>query len=135
MIEVRDITVKYGECEVLRDVSLSLNEGSIIALLGANGAGKTTLIRALNGTLPLASGEIDLDGKDLSSLSRREIAENIAVVAQENETRFPVTVLAVVLRIAAVPGDLGLQVRDRRLALVRAGVEQRGVARIVDICG
>ena len=97
MIEVRDITVKYGECEVLRDVSLSLNEGSIIALLGANGAGKTTLIRALNGTLPLASGEIDLDGKDLSSLSRREIAENIAVVAQENETRFPVTVLEFVL--------------------------------------
>ena len=97
MLEVRDITVKYGESEVLRDVSLSLNEGTIIALLGANGAGKTTLIRALNGTLPLASGEIDLDGKDLSSLSRREIAENIAVVAQENETRFPVTVLEFVL--------------------------------------
>ena len=97
MLEVRDIKVKYGESEVLRDVSLSLNEGTIIALLGANGAGKTTLIRALNGTLPLASGEIDLDGKDLSSLSRREIAENIAVVAQENETRFPVTVLEFVL--------------------------------------
>ena len=97
MLEVRDIKVKYGESEVLRDVSLSLNEGTIIALLGANGAGKTTLIRALNGTLPLAGGEIDLDGKDLSSLSRREIAENIAVVAQENETRFPVTVLEFVL--------------------------------------
>ena len=97
MLEVRDITVKYGESEVLRGVSLSLNEGTIIALLGANGAGKTTLIRALNGTLPLASGEIELDGRRLSSLSRREIARNIAVVAQENETRFPVTVLEFVL--------------------------------------
>ena len=97
MLEARDITVKYGESEVLRDVSLSLNEGTIIALLGANGAGKTTLIRALNGTLPIASGGIELDGRDLGALSRREIAKNIAVVAQENETRFPVSVLEFVL--------------------------------------
>jgi iron complex transport system ATP-binding protein len=55
------------------------------------------LIRALNGTLPISSGEIDLDGKPLAAMSRREIAANIAVVAQENETRFPVTVLEFVL--------------------------------------
>ncbi|MEO6049958.1 MAG: ABC transporter ATP-binding protein [Pyrinomonadaceae bacterium] len=97
MLEVWDITIRYGERDVLRDVSLSLRDGSIIALLGANGAGKTTLIRALNGTLPLAGGEIELDGCQLSGLSRREIARNIAVVAQENETRFPVTVFEFVL--------------------------------------
>ena len=97
MLEVRDITVSYGNSEVLRDVSLSLHGGEVIALLGANGAGKTTLIRALNGTLPIAGGEIVLDDRSLSSLSRREIARNIAVVAQENETRFPITVLEFVL--------------------------------------
>ena len=97
MLHVREITVKYGDRDVLRDVSVTLSGGEIIVLLGANGAGKTTLIRALNGTLPLATGEIELAGVNLTSLSRREIAKSIAVVAQENETRFPVTVLEFIL--------------------------------------
>ena len=97
MLKARNITIKYGSCEVLRDVSFDLKTGEIIALLGANGAGKTTLIRALNGTLPVSTGEIMLDCKAISAFSRREIAQNIAVVAQENETKFPVTVLQFVL--------------------------------------
>src|SRR5260221_239321 len=105
MLEVKDISVSYGEREVLRDVSLTLREGEIIALLGANGAGKTTLIRALNGTLPVSRGEIELDGHGLSGLSRREIARNIAVVAQANETRFPITVLEFVLSGRFVHGN------------------------------
>ena len=105
MLEVKDISVSYGERAVLRDVSLILRGGEIIALLGANGAGKTTLIRALNGTLSVSSGEIALDGLSLASISRREIARNIAVVAQENETRFPVTVLEFVLSGRFVHGN------------------------------
>ena len=97
MLEVRDITIGYGVCEVLRDISLTLKSGEIVALLGANGAGKTTLIRALNGTLPVSKGEMFLDDKLFASFSRREIAQRIAVVAQENETKFPVTVLEFVL--------------------------------------
>lgn len=104
MLEVRDISVGY-ECQVLNGVSFDLRDGEIIVLLGSNGAGKTTLIRALNGTLPILSGEISLDGKMLASLSRREIAANIAVVAQENETRFPVTVLEFVLSGRFVHGN------------------------------
>lgn len=105
MLEVRDISVSYSEREVLRDVSLTLRGGEIIVLLGANGAGKTTLIRALNGTVATAGGEIMLGGRDLGNLSRREIARNIAVVAQENETRFPVTVLEFVLSGRFVHGN------------------------------
>ena len=97
MLKARNITIKYGSCEVLRDVSFELKTGEIVAVLGANGAGKTTLIRALNGTLPVSTGEIMLDRKAISAFSRREIAQNIAVVAQENETKFPVTVLQFVL--------------------------------------
>jgi iron complex transport system ATP-binding protein len=97
MLEARNIAVAYGEGVVLDDVSMCLEPGTIVALLGANGAGKTTLIRALNGTLPLAAGDIALDGKSLAKLSRREIARSIAVVAQENETRFPITVMEFVL--------------------------------------
>ncbi len=97
MLEVKDISVSYGERAVLRDVSFELAEGQIVVLLGANGAGKTTLIKALNGTLPTSAGDVRLDEHSLASISRREIAKNIAVVAQENETRFPVTVLEFVL--------------------------------------
>lgn len=97
MLEVRSITVKYGPAEILRDISFELKSGEIIAVLGPNGAGKTTLIRALNGTLPVSAGGISLDGKPLAGFSRREIAQAIAVVAQENETKFPVSVLQFVL--------------------------------------
>jgi iron complex transport system ATP-binding protein len=105
MLDVHNISVSYGDREVLRDVSLNLREGEIIVLLGANGAGKTTLIKALNGTLPVSKGEISLDGRSIISISRREIAWNIAVVAQENETRFPVTVLEFVLSGRFVHGN------------------------------
>ncbi len=97
MLTIHKISVSYGERAVLRDVSFDLNDGRIIVLVGANGAGKTTLIKVLNGTLPTSAGEIQLDERRLTSISRREIAKNIAVVAQENETRFPITVLEFVL--------------------------------------
>src|SRR3569623_2075130 len=97
MIEARDISVTYGERAVLASVSFALNNGEVLTLLGAIGAGKTTLVRSLNGAVALSAGEIVLDGRTLTSLSRREIASRVAVVAQENETRFPVTVLEFVL--------------------------------------
>ncbi len=105
MLEVRNISVQYDGREVLRDILFELKAGEIVALLGANGAGKSTLIRALNGTVPIAAGEISLDGRPMRDLSRREIARNIAVIAQENETRFPVTVLEFVLSGRFVHGS------------------------------
>lgn len=105
MIEAKDISVSYGEREVLSDISFELLGGEVIALLGANGVGKTTLVRSMNGTVPIASGTIELNGRSIGALSRREIAANIAVVAQENETRFPVTVLEFVLSGRFVHGN------------------------------
>src|SRR5215213_7479879 len=97
MLEVRNISVAFSERTIIDDVTLELCGGEIVALLGPNGAGKTTLLRSLNATVPLKSGTIMVKGIPLGSLSRREIAKNIAVVAQENETKFPITVLAFVL--------------------------------------
>jgi iron complex transport system ATP-binding protein len=97
MLDVQNISVEYGSREILREISFTLKSGEIIALLGANGAGKTTLIRALNGTIPLSTGEILLEGKELGEYSRREMSRKVAVVAQENETKFPVSVLQFVL--------------------------------------
>ena len=97
MLEVQNISINYGDYAIVRDVSLNLEAGKTIALVGANGAGKTTLLKSLNASLSLATGAIRLDGRDLNAYSRGEIARRIAVVAQETETRFPVSVLEFVL--------------------------------------
>src|SRR4051812_26134262 len=97
MLAANNISVRYNRHNALENVSFALKEGQIVALLGPNGAGKTTLIRALNSTVPTASGGITLGDRNILKLSRREIARQISVVAQENETRFPVTVLDFVL--------------------------------------
>ena len=97
MLEVQNISVGYGVCEVVKDVSFTLPRERILAIVGANGAGKTTLLKSLNGTMPLLKGEIRLNEKPLKEYSRRETAREITVIAQENETKFPVTVLDFVL--------------------------------------
>jgi iron complex transport system ATP-binding protein len=97
MIRVNNIGVRFGRRDVISNVSFELNDAEILALLGPNGAGKTTLIRALNRTVPISSGEIFIGSSSISTLSRREIARQIAVVSQENETKFPLSVLEFVL--------------------------------------
>ena len=97
MLEARNITVCYGSCAVVADVSLRIAPGTVTAIAGPNGAGKSTLLRALNGTLTPSQGTVLLEGNDLRHLSRRGISRRVAVVAQEAELRFPVTVLEFVL--------------------------------------
>jgi iron complex transport system ATP-binding protein len=97
MLEARDITVKYGERLAVSAVSLKLKPGQVTAIIGPNGAGKSTMLRTLNGGLAPAAGEILLDEQQLNSFSRRGIAKRLAVVAQEAELRFPVTVFEFVL--------------------------------------
>src|ERR1043166_6580668 len=97
MLEARNITVNYGARAAVTDVSLSVQPGEVIALIGPNGAGKSSLLRALNGSVTPGHGEVLLEGKLLSTYARRVVARHIAVVAQELELRFPVTVLEFVL--------------------------------------
>jgi iron complex transport system ATP-binding protein len=97
LLEARDLTVSYDHRIAVADVTLTLKLGEITAIIGPNGAGKSTLLRTLNGQLRPSSGAILLDGEPLQRLSRRTISRRIAVVAQEAELRFPVTVLEFVL--------------------------------------
>ncbi len=82
MLEVNNISINYGICAVVQNVSFSLKSGEVVGLLGANGAGKTTLLKSLNFSLPIAEGEVLLDEKPLKNYSRREIAQKITVIAQ-----------------------------------------------------
>lgn len=97
MIRVDNISVKHGQTTVLSGINLDIGAGEIVALIGPNGAGKTSLIRTMNGTLPIDSGQVLLDELSIDGFSRKNIACRIAVVAQENETKFPITVLDFVL--------------------------------------
>jgi iron complex transport system ATP-binding protein len=97
VLEVQNIVIGYGAAEIVKGVSFTLRANKTLALVGANGAGKTTLLKSLNASLPIKKGEILLLGKNINDYSRREIAKKIAVVAQETETKFPVSVSEFVL--------------------------------------
>jgi iron complex transport system ATP-binding protein len=97
MLEAKNITVNYGPRKAVDGVSLRAEPGNVIAMIGPNGAGKSTFLRALNGTVKPTHGEVRLDGKPLESYARRTIARHVAVVAQEGELRFPVTIMEFVL--------------------------------------
>ena len=66
LLQVNDLHIRYGALEALKGVSLSVEDGEIVTVLGANGAGKSTLLRAISGLLPRQGGEILLDGASLS---------------------------------------------------------------------
>jgi iron complex transport system ATP-binding protein len=97
LLEARDLTIKYEARLAVANVSLKLSTGEITSIIGPNGAGKSTLLRALNGQVRRAAGTVLLDGELIEKFSRRSIGRRVAVVAQEAELRFPVTVLEFVL--------------------------------------
>jgi branched-chain amino acid transport system ATP-binding protein len=66
LLEIRDLVVRYGEIEALRGISLSVEQGKVVTLLGANGAGKSTTLRAISGLEKPAAGDILFDGKSIS---------------------------------------------------------------------
>ena len=72
-LRLRDVEVNYGAVRALRGISLSVESGTIVALLGANGAGKSTIQKAISGLLKPTAGEIEFDSHRLNSLSPREI--------------------------------------------------------------
>jgi ABC-type cobalamin/Fe3+-siderophores transport system ATPase subunit len=97
MLEAKNVSINYGERHAVVNVSLCVTPGNITAIVGANGAGKSSLLRALNGAIQPATGEILLDGRPLTSFTRRAIGRRIAVVTQEALLAFPVSVLEYVL--------------------------------------
>jgi branched-chain amino acid transport system ATP-binding protein len=68
LLEIDNITLLYGRIQALHGISLTVNEGEIVALIGANGAGKSTTMRAISGLRPIASGKIVFQGEDITNL-------------------------------------------------------------------
>ena len=75
MLEVKDLQVYYGMIQALKGVSFEVNQGEVIALIGANGAGKTTTLHTLTGLLPAKQGSIIFEGKDITKVPAHKIVE------------------------------------------------------------
>ena len=73
MLELNNITTGYGKLRVLKDVSIKVDAGEIVSVVGANGAGKTTLMRAISGIIPIWKGNKIFQGKDLTKLGPMKI--------------------------------------------------------------
>ena len=73
MLEVKDLNVYYGMIQALKGISFEVNEGEVIALIGANGAGKTTTLHALTGLIPAKSGSITFEGADIRKIPGHKI--------------------------------------------------------------
>lgn len=87
-LEVRDLTVGYGDNTVLRALDLSVAKGQLVALIGANGAGKTTLLRTISGLLKPKAGVISLDGRPVQGLRSDEVVLQGFVQSPEGKQLF-----------------------------------------------
>ena len=75
MLEVKELQVYYGVIQALKDVSFEVNQGEVIALIGANGAGKTTTLHTVTGLLPSKHGSIVFEGVDITKMPAHKIVE------------------------------------------------------------
>lgn len=83
MLEVNDIHAYYGNIHALKGISLTVEEGEIVSLIGANGAGKTTTLKSISGLLPPRQGTINFEGEDLSQYKAHEIVyKDVAMVPE-----------------------------------------------------
>jgi branched-chain amino acid transport system ATP-binding protein len=89
MLEIKNLNVHYGVIHALKDISLTVNAGEIVTLIGANGAGKTTTLRTISGLNKATSGEILLEGKNITALSAPQRVEMGISQVPEGRRIFP----------------------------------------------
>lgn len=129
MLEVTNITAGYGGEDVLKNISFSVEKGSLTCILGANGCGKTTLLRSICGLLP-HRGTCTMDGQVLEDLRSRQLAGLICYVGQKSGLSIDISLLDVVTmgfnpRLGLLEGPSAAMVRQAREALDRVGLEER----------
>ena len=131
-LEAKHLDFGYGDRRVGSDVSLSLDAGEVLCLLGPNGSGKTTLFKTLLGLLPPQGGQVLIDGMDLQRRKRAEVAQQVSYVPQAHTAFFPFTVREVVLmgRTAHLAIFSSPTRRDREIA--QSAIERMRLAHLAD---
>ena len=94
MLEVEGLTCRYGKVAAVRELSIRVEQGELVTLIGANGAGKTTTLRAISGVLPPAAGRITFLGEDITRASPRRILQLGIAHCPEGRRVFPYLTVA-----------------------------------------
>ena len=89
LLEIRDLTVRYGEIEAVRGISFSVEAGEVVTLLGSNGAGKSTTLKTISGLVKPAGGEVLFEGRSLLGLKPEEIVRRGVAHVPEGRRVFP----------------------------------------------
>lgn len=89
MLKIENISTYYGNIQALKDISISVKEGEIITLIGANGAGKSTTLMSLCGIVPVKTGKITFDGKDITKMNPDKIVSLGISQVPEGRRIFP----------------------------------------------
>ncbi|HEX2179155.1 MAG TPA: ABC transporter ATP-binding protein, partial [Actinomycetota bacterium] len=89
LLELDDVRVRYGNIEAVKGISMQVDEGQIVALIGGNGAGKTTTLKTISGTLPTSSGKITFAGETISALPSHEVVSRGISHTPEGRRIFP----------------------------------------------
>ena len=133
LLDVQNITFGYGDKPLLYDISLRVQRGEMVGLLGPNGSGKTTLLRLVSGLFRPQQGRVLLEGRTLQQWGRRGVAKRIAVVPQELHIPFAFTVEHMVSlgRTPFVKPFLGERTRHDQ-AIVEGALQAAGVAAFAD---
>jgi branched-chain amino acid transport system ATP-binding protein len=89
LLDIKGITVYYGKSLAIKDVSLTVLEGSVVSIIGANGAGKSTILKALTGLVPLSSGHIYFEGEPINGKETNDIVRRGIILVPEGRQLFP----------------------------------------------
>lgn len=96
-VEIRDLSYKVPDMEILRDVSMRVEKEQFIGLIGPNGSGKTSLLKHIYRALPPQKRTVFINGREVESYSYRETARHVTVMRQENSSDFDYSILEMVL--------------------------------------
>jgi branched-chain amino acid transport system ATP-binding protein len=89
MLELKNISVRYGTAEAVHDISLTLEKGAVVSVIGANGAGKSTILRAVSGMVPLHGGSVEFLGQRIDTLAVNKIVNLGIAHVPEGRKLFP----------------------------------------------
>jgi urea ABC transporter ATP-binding protein UrtE len=113
LLDVDDVHLRYGASPIVQGVSLTIDTGEVVALLGRNGVGKTTLARGLVGLTPIASGHVRIEGADVTGMSAHRVSRRGVRIVPQGRGIFPRLSVAENLRIGAfLSQEPDLRVRD-----------------------